>query len=99
LTVHIQSPENHSLKSVQLAIKRIELEKLKETIVSRAVVNASMQEHAAMVRSMFMSLPARIRQSLKLTMNQQNQIEGVVDALMAEALKGEWKENAKPNDS
>ena len=81
-----QSEENKRLKVLQIEHREIELEKLKGSLILRSVVQNQMQKNAQEVRSMFITLPSRIRNNLHLTLDQQAFIEATIDTVMAEKL-------------
>jgi hypothetical protein len=82
-----QSEENKKLKALQIEKREIELERLKNSLVLRSVVQDQFIKNAAEIRAVFMTLPSRIRGELKLTLNQQGEIEKVIDQVMTEQLK------------
>jgi hypothetical protein len=73
-----QSEENKRLKVLQIERREIELEKLKGSLILRSVVQNQMQKNAQEVRSMFITLPSRIRNNLHLTLDQQALIEATM---------------------
>jgi hypothetical protein len=88
---------NIALKKLQLKKNEMEFAVRHDELCSRAEVTRQWLKNAAEVRNIFINLPSRIRQALRLTLDQQGEIEAVVDSVMSENLNRHDDETpAKP---
>jgi hypothetical protein len=93
-----QAELSRRLKEVQLKRAEMDFEKEHNRLVYRSTVEREMLKNAAEVRTIFINVPSRIRQALRLTLDQQSAMEAVVDAVMAENLnrRDDEEQPAKP---
>jgi transcriptional regulator len=95
MTTTEPKPKVRTAAELNIELKKIQIEKnanalmlQKTELVYRSAVERMLVRNGAKVRNIFISLANRIRQELKLSLDQRDEIDKVIDAVMSENLHG-----------